>query len=234
MKKMIAAILSVLLIGSLCACGSGGGDGMPVVFNPGEYALYTNIFYNDQGSDYDGKEVTKIGTFTSLQDRYNDVTRYYVWGYSDQTKCCDWQWELNLTDTGNLPSNGAQVEVKGIFSSHDAALDGYWIESPSISVKQEYHGPDCDVDMTTMSATLERVQLANMGNFMSDFEGQSVYAYGRVYSPTSIEHPYYDGVWVQDFESADTTPAIGTLVIVSGTFRDGVITDGAVSETAAF
>lgn len=245
-KIIFTAVTAVILALCLSACGkpsqdsqsgdngTASSDTLPSVVDTAEYVLYQNIFYNDQGGDYDGSSVTKKGTFTTISDRYNDTMRYYVWGYNDNTKCCDWQWELKVTDTQSLPSDGSLIEVTGDFVSNEDALDGYWIENPQITVLTQYNGPDCDVDMTSMDGTLERVQLMNMQQFPDDFEGKTVNMYGRVSSPTSIQHPYYDSVWTQEFSSDDTTPATGTVVVVSGTYKDGVITGSSVSKTDMF
>ncbi|MGN0521194.1 MAG: hypothetical protein ACI4IQ_01005 [Eubacterium sp.] len=248
MKKTISVLLLIALVLSLCACSKSNSDGeavsekadtnasstMQTVLDSTEYVLYQNIFYNDKGADYEGQTVTKKGTFATIIDKYNDTTRYYVWGYNDQTKCCDYQWELNITDTSNLPSNGSLIEVSGTFTASESALDGYWIDNPSVSVESEYKSSEYDIDMTTLDATLERVQLINMQNYYADFEGKTVCVYGRVETPTSVEHPYYDGAFSQAFESSDDIPAIGTVVIVSGVYSNGVITDASVEETDMF
>jgi hypothetical protein len=207
---------------------------MPTVLEPAEYVLYENIFYNEQGDDYDGTEVTKKGTFAILIDEYNATKRYYVWGYNDRTKCCDWQWEFAPDDPDSLPPVGSLVEVKGTFVSDVKALDGYWIINPEVSVTEKYTGADADVDMTTMSGTLERVEVFNLQQYPDRFEGKTVRAYGRVLNPTTLQHPYYDGAFEQNFTTSDTVPAIGTLIILKGTVTDGVIADCTVSENTQF
>lgn len=250
MKKSLIALISVLLAAVMCfsfiSCSKAENsnnennnkadeatvtDTLPTVLDTSEYVLYQNIFFNDVGANYENTPVTKKGTFTCLTDKYNNVVRYYVWGYNDQTKCCDWQWELNITDASDLPSNGSLVEVSGEFVSNEAALDGYWIDNPVITVTKEYKGPQCDVDMTAMSATLERVQIMNMQQFPQEFEDNTVYAYGRIASSSSIQHPYYDNSWVQEFSSADEISAIGNVVIVSGKYQNGIIADGKITPT---
>lgn len=253
--RMAAALLSGLMLIGIAGCGSTDAEGssaaqsialegdaaqtielnsVPYVLDTTEYALYQNIFYNDMADDYTGKEVTKTGVFTVLEDRYNDRTRYYVWGYNDETKCCDWQWEIEPDDTSELPENGSQVEVKGTFTESSDALDGYWITDPTIEVKEEYSQPDCDINMTAMSATLESVQIANILNYSDDFEGKTVCAFGRVASDSSIQHPYYDDYWSLEFESEDSVPATGTVVVLTGTLENGVLTDAHISETDMF
>lgn len=248
MKKAISVLLAMVFAFSLCACTKANTDdaaeaakadtdsstALQTVLNPTEYVLYQNIFYNGKGADYEGQTVTKKGTFATIIDRFNDTTRYYVWGYNDQTKCCDYQWELNITDTSNLPGNGSLIEVCGTFTASDSSLDGYWIDNPAITVESEYKGADCDIDMTVMDATLERVQLINMQSYSDDFEGKTVCMYGRVETPASVQHPYYDGAFSQTFESSDTVPATGTVVIVSGVYSGGIITDASVEETDLF
>lgn len=234
-KTVIILLLSCLL---LCSCNKETKlkptDVLPQVMNSNEYLLYQNIFYNDMAKDYVGKEVTKTGIFTIVNDAYYDMTRYYIWGYYDNTKCCDWQWELKLDDTSKLPPCGSLVEVKGTLRKSDKALDGYWFDGVSINTKQEYIGNGCDVEMTTMSATLERVQLSRLQLHPEQFEGKTVSLYGRVYSAGSIQHPYYDSAWVQEFSTEGEVPAIGTEVIVCGTFSNGVVIDCTVETTTNY
>lgn len=222
-KKILLVFLLLAAVLMLSACAKkeetyeATSNSVPTVLNTSEYVLYQNIFYNNYGSRYDGKTVTKHGIFTTIQDAYSDVTRYYVWGYNDMTKCCDWQWELNVTDAANLPANGSLIDVKGTFASSGSALDGYWIEKPEITLLTAYTGKTAELDMTTMSDTLERVQLINVMNWVDKFAGKSVYAYGRILDTTTLQDPYYDGSWTTAFSSADQIPATGTSVVLRGT-----------------
>lgn len=243
MKKYLSIILALIFILSLAACSGNSGkeqaignseDLIQTILAPAEYILYQNIFYNDQGGEYVGQEVTKMGIFTSIHDEYNSVTRYYVWGYNDNTKCCDWQWELVPESTDNLPPVGSTVNVTGTFRASDAALDGYRIENAEIETLREFTKSTADVDMTTMGGTLERVQIINMLVHKEKFEGKTVSAYGRVESPTSIQHPYYDNAFSLSFDSDDEVQAIGKVVIVSGVFTDGTVTQASVTETSYY
>ena len=210
---------------------------MPIVLNDMEYVLYTNIFYNKMGDQFNGKPVEKTGVFTYIDDAFNSVRRYYVWGYYDATRCCDWQWEIKFGDTlPQLPPRGSRVKVSGTFGYAEDALDKYWITSPELEVVKEYTSPwDCDVDTCTMSATLERVQQQNLNIHPEYFEGQSVAFYGRVAGPGQIQHPYYDGAWQQSFgaDSAEL-PAIGTMVVLTGTAQGGVVTGAKLEVTDQF
>lgn len=246
MKKILPIFLAIIMAVSFCAC-SGNNDEetensgvqatakMQTVLDPTEYVLYQNIFYNDQGADYENKTITKRGVFSTLYDKFNDKTRYYVWGYNDQTKCCDYQWEINITGNDPLPENGSLVKVEGTFASNENSLDGYWIENPKITVESKYESEKkFDIDMTTMDATLERVQIINMQQFSQDFEGKTVRAYGRISASNCIQHPYYDGAFTQIFESKDEIPAIGSVVIVEGVYSNGIITDATIEVTNDF
>lgn len=207
---------------------------LPTVLNTMEYSLYMNIFYNGTGGDYLGQTIMKEGTFATLYDSFNEVTRYYVWGYNDQTKCCDWQWEFVPKDPSQLPANGSFVKMVGVFSASEEALDGYWFTDAEVETEIIYDGPDCDVDLGTMSATLERVQIINMQVFPANYEGMQVRIYGRVAGVDSIEHPYYDGAWTQSFTSDDEIPAIGKVVTVTGTWSNGTVTEAVVALTDTY
>lgn len=199
-----------------------------------DYTLYMNIYYNDMASNYVGTKMTTTGTFISLKDRFSDRTRYYVWGYLDETKCCDWQWELSLPEGTELPENGSLVQVVGTFTADPNALDDYWLTDVKMSTETVHAPSQVDVDMSVMNGTLERVQLLNMQYFPETFEGQTVKLYGRVETMNSLQHPYYDGAWSQTFEAKGTVPSIGSTVLVTGTFSGGTIVDATVELTTQY
>ena len=249
MKKRFFALLGVVLIAALLpACGSTAdapeasqqqaenvvSDVMPTVVNTAEYTLYRNIFFNDMQADYDGKETIKEGTFATIHDAFNDVTRYYVWGYNDQTKCCDWQWELKMDDVSDLPTNGSLVRVTGTYETNEDGLDDFWIIHPQITVKTPFVGRDYDIDMQAMSDTLERVQTINISNRKDVFEGKTVCGYGRVQNENTLKDPYYDNSWTVAISGEYEVPAFGTMVLVSGTIRDGVIADCEIASNTQY
>ncbi len=231
MKKIISIALALAMLFVLASCGGktqtdtpdasgekGSSSVMKEKFDQMEYTLYTNIFYNDTGSEYEGQRLTKEGCFASIYDAYNSVTRYYVWGFADQTKCCDFQWEIVLPDGVTPPANGTYVKMTGDFTKSDDALDGYWFTNAELNVVQEYTGESAsyDYDLTCMSATLARVQIINFENFPSVFDGKTALLYGRAFSTSSLQHPYYDEAWYMDFVNAEKTPAIGQYLILGG------------------
>jgi len=235
MKKKRLLLALLLIVALLCAgCGnnesaaSAGGEKtaaeVPVVLNQAEYLLYQNIFYNNYGSQYTGQPVTKNGVFTVLQDAYSNVTRYYVWGFLDNTRCCDWQWEIVPRDTKNLPAPGSLVTVSGAFMADEKALDGYWIADAQIQTVISFTGESAELNMRTMSDTLERVQVINIANKPESFEGKTFTAYGRVAGPGILEDPYYDGSWQILYQGQTTASmAIGTMINLSGTVASGAL-----------
>ena len=260
MKKLIPLFLALLVLISLSACKSSDGknpagapgsaesggtqDGedlkpreaqsMPTLLNQTEYVLYQNTFFNNMADDYLGKTFTKEGTFTRLYDAFSEKTRYYVWGYMDATKCCDWQWEFLPKDPDSLPANGSLVRMTGTMLRDDAALDKIWFTDASVELLTAYQPAACEVDMTTMDATLERVQLLNMQYKPAAFAGKTLRLYGRILNPTTIQHPYYDNAWTQMLEVGEQLPAIGTMVIVSGSWQDGKILTDRVEPTGDY
>ena len=244
MKRVFIVTLSLLLItGIFAGCSKDSkkeekaaevSSVMPTVLNTVEYTLYQNIFYNDKASEYNGQDVEKEGTFATLYDAYNNVTRYYVWGYNDNTKCCDWQWELKIDDIKNLPVNGSLVTVKGTYEENESALDGLWIINPEITVKTDYKGNDYDIDMLSMSNTLERVQITNVMDFPDNFKGKTIGFYGRMKTDTSIEDAYYDNSWEVEVNGDFDVPAFGTIVIASGNVDSGKISDVKLSDNTQY
>lgn len=221
MKKIVSLILTLSLAFILVSCASSGGgsaDKMARILNPMEYTIYTNVFYEKNTSGYVDKTYTKDGIFTEIQDSYNSKTRYYVWGYSDETLCCDWQWEFVPKEGEELPKIGSHVKVNGNFVKDSMALDGYWIEDATVETVSEYKAAIGKFDTTTMSPTLARVQLINMRNFAETHNGETIMIYGRVASDNKLQHPYYDGSWSIPLEYEKSLPAIGTYVTVRGKF----------------
>ncbi len=212
--------------------GSAAPAAVPSVLDQMEYVLYQNIFFNGQADEYVGKTFEKRGTLIRLEDRWNDVTRYYVWGYMDATKCCDWQWEFVPDDPSSLPPNGSLVTMKGTLEHNENALDKYWYVHASVKTETRYEGPaGVDVDLSAMDATLERVQYYNLLKDPDRYNGKTVCIYGRVKTPTSIQHPYYDNYWELSFTPAGEVPAIGTMVLITGTWAADRIENAAVQPT---
>lgn len=249
MKKIFSAFLCAALLCVFTGCTQSEPSGaqtqsfpqnasdemqIETVLTPAEYVLYQNIFYNGQGEDYVGQTVTKTGIYTVLQDAYNETLRYYVWGYNDNTKCCDWQWEFVPAQGAELPNPGSKVQVYGTFEKSEKALDGYWIENATVTVCAPFSGDETDVDTTTMGGTLERVQVANLQAHPEQFEGKSVKVYGRVESTSTVQHPYYDNCFSQPFASDGAVQPIGTRVVVSGIYANGVITQARVVQSDNF
>ena len=245
MKKTLSVLLCVLLAAALFAGCSGkstdGGEDvntasetMPTVLNTTEYTLYQNIFYNDQKSDYDGKPAEKEGTFATVFDAFNNVERYYVWGYNDNTKCCDWQWEIKPDGLKSLPSNGSLVTVSGTYEVSDSALDGLWIADAQITVKTKFSPRKYDIDMLSMDNTLERVQAVNIANKKEAFEGKTVCCYARVLDEKTIQDAYYDGSWTLGFSGDFELPAFGTTILVFGTVQNGELVNCTIADNTQY
>ena len=229
--KTAVVCLAVLLAGSSAACGTKDAEvenGIPVVIDQAEYVLYQNVFYNDYGSRYEGTQVEKHGVFTTVRDAFNGRDRYYVWGFLDHTKCCDWQWELVPEDGAELPPDGSLVDVKGTFAADEDALDGYWIENAAVTQRLDPGSDTEEINMCTMSCTLETVQILNILYIPEYFDGTAVNAYGRIAGDGVLEDPYYDGSWQIDFFTDAELPAVGTTVALIGTVDAGMLDDCAL------
>lgn len=247
MKRIISVLICLSVLCAFAGCsdknpGSSTASGTPAqasagtvsfpetILDTNEYVIYQNIYYNDQERSYINKQVTKTGTFAVLDDKYNDIKRYYVWGYNDNTKCCDWQWEMIPKDKDNLPPIGSTIEVSGMLKPNDIALDKYLIEDAEITVKKEYEPLDVDVDMTTMGGTLERVQVYSFLTYPEKFEGKKVSVYGRITSGSTIQHPYYNECFTVRFDSDSPVLPTGTNAVVYGTVSGGKLINAIVTK----
>ena len=223
MKKLISLFAVLLICFSFAACDGNiatsatDGNSDYEIFDSMEYSAYVNIFYEGNGSDFENKTYTKEGIFAILQDEYSGVTRYYVWGYADQTKCCDYQWEFVPSEGTILPEDGSLVKISGSFVADENALDGYWFEDATLEVTKEKEASVYDYDLTNLSPTLVRVQLINMQVHPLVFDGKSVNVYGRVLDSDTIQHPYYDEAWELDCVG-ELNATTGNYVTVSGTY----------------
>lgn len=246
MKKILSVLLCLALVLAVFAGCSASGENtntdptpaadtnMPTVLDTMEYTLYQNIFYNDQKQDYDGQQAQKEGTFATIYDEYNGVVRYYVWGYNDQTKCCDWQWEIKFNDGADIPTNGSLVTVSGTYEVNAAALDGLWIVNPEVTVKTAFKARDYDIDMLSMDNTLERVQAVNIVNKSDAFEGKTVCCYGRVLDDKTLQDAYYDNSWTIGISGDFELPAFGTLVLVYGTVSNGALVNCTIADNTQY
>ena len=190
-----------------------------------EYSIYCDLFYNENGAAYENMKYTKDGVFAILEDAYSGKTRYYVWGYADNTKCCDYQWEFVMPKGAEIPEAGSYVTMTGQLTKSDEALDGYWFTDVQLTVEEPFAHAGYDYDLTTDSPTLARVQIQNMESHMDQFNGKTVRIYGRAMNLDaangggSVQHPYYDGAWSIDFNYNDKIDfAIGDDILVEGPF----------------
>lgn len=193
--------------------------GIKETFSSLEYAAYVNIFYEEKADEYVNKTYTKEGTFAVLRDEYNKVDRYYVWGYADKTRCCDWQWEFVPSDVSALPKAGSYVKLTGKLVADEKALDGYRFTETKLDTVEAYTPAD-GMDLTVMSPTLVRVEIANMQGNSEAFKDKKVTVFGRALNGSCIQHPYYDNSWNLDMvmPSGETAPATGQYLTVSGVF----------------
>ena len=193
--------------------------GIKETFSSLEYAAYLNIFYEKKGDEYADKVYTKEGTFAVLRDEYNGTDRYYVWGYADKTRCCDWQWEFIPADTSSLPAPGSYVKLKGRLVEDKKSLDGYRFTDTTLETVESFTPAD-GLDLTVMSPTLARVQIANMQGNTDAFGGKNIKVFGRALNGSCIQHPYYDNSWNLDMVLPDgtTAPATGQYLIAEGIF----------------
>ena len=201
----------------------GAINGIHETFDPMEYTMYVNVFQDPSTKQFDGVDMTKVGTFAMLQDEWSGKTRYYVWGYKDATRCCDYQWEFVPADVNALPAPGSYIRVKGTLTYTEdqkiGALDHYWLTDTEMKVLEEYPASKYDYDLTMMNATLTRVQLFSIQNYPEKFAGKTVLLYGRALTPNTLQHPYYNENWNLDFKTdkaGGKTPAIGQYLVLGG------------------
>lgn len=201
--------------------GNSLDTGMKEKLSPIEYSAYVDLFYNKNIKAYEGKRFTKDGVFAILKDAYNDKDRYYVWGYADKTKCCDYQWEFVFPDGVEIPEPGSYIRVKGVMTGSEEALDKFWLTEVELKVEKEFENAGFDMDMTTMSSTLVRVQVFSLLYHSDVFDGKTVRIFGRAFGPNTIQHPYYDKAWQMDFTdpASGVLPSTGQYLLLEGVFK---------------
>ena len=199
--------------------------GMKLKFDADEYKLYQTVMALTEGGYFEGNEVTKDGVFAVLQDDWSGKTRYYVWGYADTTKCCDYQWEFVPKDVSRLPAPGSYITVSGMLSFTEdqktGAMDHYWITDADVKTDTVFTPADCDYDLTVMSNTLAYVQISRMRSYPDIYNGATIRVFGRTLDADTLQHPYYNNVWNLDF-SADQSPTDGVYLILGGTLDTSV------------
>lgn len=228
MKKVLFALLICFMM-IFCACSSQKQSDqetgpapestrMAEILDQKEYNLYFDIFYQQKGQAYEGEWFSKNGIFTTLKDSYNNVDRYYVWGYADSAKNNDWQWEIDPDGLEALPHNGSRVQVSGVFEQNQTkALDGYWLTDAALALVQGYNPTySVDLDLTTMSTSLARVQILHMQNAAEKFDGVTLRLFGRLLGADFIQHPYQDDVWTLPIAYEGAAPQSGELATVQG------------------
>ena len=211
--------------------------GLDYVTDADESAEYQKVIVGGDSEGVKDTTVSKTGMFCILQDRFYDAERYYVWGYGDDARSTDWQWEFVPADASALPAQGSVITVTGTLKETDKALDRLRIEDAAVSVDSEYSADSAyDVDCRFMGSTLERVQVQNVSLNPADFGGKTFAVYGRSGGAASVRN-LYDGAegaiieWALEYGTAYENPEQDTPIIVTGTLdgEDAVMHDAEVS-----
>ena len=190
-------------------------------FNAAEDSAYHDLFFDKNYDDYKNKEFEKQGTFAKIYDAYNDVERYYVWGWGSTAKDCCYQWEFVMPSGAKIPSPGSYITVKGTMTESESALDGYWLTDISLSTEEEFNGSSADYDLAVMSPTLARVQLINMLQKSDEFMNVSIRIIGRTQGENTIIPAYTADGWALHFTPARDHIDDGSLVIIEGSYNTG-------------
>lgn len=245
MKKVLCLILALAISFCFTACSDNDGsedtsvenntnaegttaitnatsydNGMTETFDQMEYAAYIDLFNNQNYSDYENKTMTKkgnLGTILTFDANGDEMIRYYVWGYADETKCCCYQWEFVAPEDWKAPANGSIITVKGTLVASDDALDGYWFDDCDVTVDDKFTESDIDYDMTRISHVLAYVQNWYLINYADYFDGVSLRLYGRALTVNTIQDPYWDEYWNIDFLWDGDKPSIGQYIVLDGT-----------------
>ncbi len=195
--------------------------GLNEYYNADEDAAYHELFFDKKTSEYENKKFTKYGTFAVIYDAYNEVERYYVWGYGHESKDCCFQWEFVKPENAELPIPGSYIKVEGTMTADEKALDGYWLTNASVSVEEEFAATEYDYDFVTLSPTLMRVQITNMLQKPEQFADKSVRIFGRTLSENTLTSAYADDNWSVHFSASRDHLNADTIVMIEGTFNQG-------------
>lgn len=194
--------------------------GMTEEFSADEDAAYHELFYDKNTEKYENKEFTKKGTFAILRDAYAGHDRYYVWGYGDEKKDCCYQWEFVMPEGADVPERGSYIEIKGTMKHSDNALDKYWLENVEIVSVTPFEKTDYDIDFTTMSPTLIRVQMINMFQKAESFVHNSIRVIGKTTSENTLSDLQGEGSWSVHFAAAEKALEAEKTVLMEGIFNE--------------
>ena len=126
-----------------------------------------------------------------------------------------------------LPIVDDNFNLKGLITIKDIEKT---IKYP-LSAKDSQGRLLCGAGVGITANCLERVEALNLLNKGEGLEGKSIICYGRVLTPNSIQSPYYNNDYEIPVETKDEMPAIGMMVLVSGTVKGGKIVNAKVELT---
>ena len=125
MKRIVCALLALLLAAALVACdgGTSADSGIDVdltkLSSTMVYAEVSNMMTKPE--DYLGKTVKMTGSFSIYHDEYTDKY-YFACLIADATACCSQGIEFVLegehTYPDDYPAIGTDVTVQGIFDTY--------------------------------------------------------------------------------------------------------------------
>lgn len=215
---------------------------LPLVISEDNWTKYRTAYADNKVDDMMYQTIEGEGIFCTVKNNKTDKNSYYIWGYADETRINDWQWQLDLDNyQGDLPTNGSLCSFSGTFVKSASADDYYWLANLSLkTITPVQLNSQYDYDLRVMSPTLAYYQLCNVLGYPDKTVGQSICLYGRVESlnmdgiHTSLQHPTLNNFWSVQFDTQENVPIIDTTIVVSGNVTSSATITNATVKQSAF
>ena len=221
--------LSLLVVSSLGACSRQQiiiKNPVDAKSNPSEGLEYDQFYAEENiNTPHDESMQTKQGIYTRFFDKLTQKTRHFIWGYTDETKTSDWQWEFTPENEEELPFPGSTIEITGVLTEDFEALSGYGFQDVTVrTIKKYTQRAIADIDMNTMSNTIQHLQISNILHYASDYESLVLCVRAKFGESGTLLSPDDSG-WELPYrcEGTVTAPPSGTVALVLGRLSAGTL-----------
>ena len=119
MKKIVAVILCIMMMGAMSGCGGASSSDVDLTKMSATmvYSEVYNMVYTPE--DYVGKTIKMRGLFTAMYDEAQEKI-IHTCIIEDATQCCAQGIQFDLTEIPDVyPEGGTEVTVEGVFDTYE-------------------------------------------------------------------------------------------------------------------